>query len=159
MTAHRSGEEAAPVARNRQARFAYDILETVEAGIELTGSEIKSIRAGRVNLKEAFVRFGGGEAFLVGCHISPYPQAGYAQHEPLRERKLLLHKREIERLGGQVQLKGLTVIPTRMYFRGNWLKVELGLARGKKLHDKRETLRRRTLEREAERDIKDWSNG
>lgn len=159
MTRPRAAEDIATVARNRQARFAYDILETLEAGIELTGSEIKSIRAGRVNLKDAFVRFSRGEAFLVGCHISPYPHAGYAQHDPIRERRLLLHRKEIDRLGGQVQLKGLTVVPTRMYFRGNWLKVELGLARGKKLHDKRETLRRKTLEREAERAIKEWSDG
>ena len=146
----RGGErERKVLARNRQARFEYEILERLEAGIQLLGSEVKSAREGRVNLKEAHVRFEGGEAFLVGCHISPYPNAGYAGHEPTRPRKLLLHRRQIHRLAGKAREKGQTVIPLQMYLDGNWIKVEIALVRGKRLHDKRETLRRRTLEREA----------
>ncbi len=142
------------LARNRQARHIYDILETETAGLQLTGSEVKSAREGRVNLKEAYVRFEGGEAFLVGCHISPYEQAGYAQHDPVRPRKLLLHKRQIERLASKSREKGYTVVPLTLLLVGNWIKVEIALVRGKQLHDKRETLRRRTLDREAERAMK-----
>ncbi len=149
MGRRRGGGERKVLARNRKARFEYEILEREEAGIQLLGSEVKSAREGRVNLKEAYVRFEGGEAFLVGCHISPYPNAGYAGHEPTRPRKLLLHRRQIERLAGRSREKGLTVVPLEMYLDGNWIKVEIALVRGKHLHDKRETLRRRTLEREA----------
>ena len=143
------------LATNRKARHAYHILETVEAGLELLGTEVKAIRAGRINLKEAHVQFSGGEAFLVGCHVSPYEHAGYAGHDPLRRRRLLLHKHQILRLAGKVQEKGLTVIPLEVYLDGNWIKVTLGLARGKHLHDKRETLRRRTMDREAEQAMKE----
>ncbi len=147
--------EGRPLAVNRQARFAYEVLEQETAGIALTGSEVKAIRAGRVNLKEAWVEMVGGEAFLVGCHIGQYENAGYASHEPLRRRRLLLHKRQIERLAGKVREKGLTVVPLAMRLEGNWIKVDLALVRGKQLHDKRETLRRRTLEREAEQALKE----
>lgn len=147
--------EKRSLAVNRQARHAYEILERETAGIALTGSEVKAIRAGRVNLKEAWVELLAGEAFLVGCHIGQYENAGYAGHEPVRRRRLLLHKRQIERLAGKVQEKGLTVVPLAMYLEGNWIKVEIGLVRGKHLHDKRETLRRRTLEREAEQALKE----
>lgn len=143
-----------PLVVNRRARFEYELLERFEAGLALTGSEVKSIRDGRANLQDGHVEFAGGEAFLVGVHISPYPNAGYANHEPDRRRKLLLHRREIRRLAGKVAEKGLTVIPLAVVQAGNWLKVELALARGKKLHDKRETLRRRTLDREAEAAVK-----
>lgn len=143
------------LAANRKARHAYEILERFEAGIELLGTEVKAVRAGRINLKEGHVAFEGGEAFLVGCHISPYEHAGYSVHDPLRRRRLLLHKREILRLAGKVQEKGYTVIPLSVYLEGNWIKVEIALARGKHLHDKRETLRRRTLDREAEQAIKE----
>ncbi len=143
------------LATNRKARHAFEILERLEAGIELLGTEVKAVRAGRINLKEGHVAFAGGEAFLVGCHISPYEHAGYSVHDPLRRRKLLLHKREILRLAGKVQEKGYTVIPLSVYLDGNWIKVEIALARGKHLHDKRETLRRRTLDREAEQAIKE----
>lgn len=142
------------LARNRPARHLYELLETVDAGLELLGSEVKAIRAGRINLKEGFVLFSGGEAFLVGCHVSPYEHAGYATHDPLRRRRLLLHRRQIDRLAAKVQQKGLTVIPTVVFTDGNWIKVEIALARGKQLHDKRETLKRRTLDREAEQEMK-----
>lgn len=145
------------LATNRKARHAFEILERLEAGIELLGTEVKAVRAGRINLKEGHVSFSGGEAFLVGCHISPYEHAGYSVHDPLRRRKLLLHKREILRLASKVQEKGYTVIPLSVYLDGNWIKVEIALARGKHLHDKRETLRRRTLDREAEQAIKERS--
>lgn len=147
--------ERRQLAANRQARFAYEILERETAGIALTGSEVKAIRAGRVNLKEGWVELVGGEAFLVGCHIGQYENAGYAGHDPVRRRRLLMHKRQIERLASKVQEKGLTVVPLAMFLEGNWIKVEIGLVRGKRLHDKRETLRRRTLEREAEQALKE----
>ena len=143
------------LATNRKARHVYHILEKETAGVELLGTEVKAVRAGKINLKEAYVQFVGGEAYLVGCHIGAYDAAGYAHHDPLRRRRLLLHKREIERLGAKVQEKGLTVVPLVAFTEGNWIKIEIALVRGKQLHDKRETLRRRTLDREAEQAIKD----
>jgi SsrA-binding protein len=143
------------LATNRKARHVYHILEKESAGIELLGSEVKAIRAGKINLKEAFVQFVGGEAFLVGCHVGAYEAAGYAHHDPVRRRRLLLNKREIERLASKVQEKGLTVVPLSVFLDGNWIKVEIALVRGKQLHDKRETLRQRTLDREAEQAIKE----
>lgn len=148
-------EERRVIAQNRRARHLYHLLDREVAGIELLGTEVKAIRDGRVNLTDAFVQFVGGQAFLVGCHIGPYEHGGYAGHEPRRTRRLLLHKRQIERLAGKVAEKGLTVVPTAVVLVGNWIKVEIALARGKQLHDKRETLRRRTLDREAEQDLKD----
>lgn len=144
------------LAQNRKARFEYEFLERFTAGISLTGSEVKSVREGRVNLQDGYVVFEGGEAFLVNVHISPYANAGYAGHDPLRPRKLLLHKQEIKRLAGKVQEKGLTLIPLAIGLEGNWIKVELALAKGKKIHDKRETLKRRELDREAEAAMKDY---
>ncbi len=143
------------LAKNRKARHDYHLLETEEAGIELLGTEVKAVRAGRVNLKEAHVHFLHGEAFLVGCHISPYESAGYASHDPVRRRRLLMKKREILRLAAKVQEKGFTVVPLEIVLDGNWIKVRISLARGKQLHDKRETLRQRTLDREAEQAIKE----
>lgn len=143
------------LASNRKARHVYHILEKENAGIELLGTEVKAIRAGKINLKEAFVQFVGGEAFLVGCHVGAYEAAGYAHHDPIRRRRLLLNKREIERLASKVQEKGLTVVPLTVFLDGNWIKVEIALVRGKQLHDKRETLRQRTLDREAEQAIKE----
>ena len=143
------------LASNRAARHRYHILEREVAGLELAGSEVKSARDGRVNLKEAFVQFEGGEAYLVGCHISQYANAGYAHHDPLRRRRLLLHKRQILRLSAKVAEKGLTVVPLALLLEGNWIKLEIALVRGKQLHDKRETLRRRTLDREAEQALKE----
>lgn len=148
-------DEPRIITRNRQARHRYHLLESLVAGIELLGTEVKAIREGRVNLKEAYVQFDGGEAWLVGCHISRYDHAGYASHDPLRRRRLLLHRQEIDRLAAKVAEKGLTVVPTAMLLIGNWIKLEIAVARGKQLHDKRETLRRRTLDREAEQAIKD----
>ena len=153
MSARQSSERI--LARNRKARHLYEILETEVAGLMLLGTEVKSIRDGRVNLGEGHVVFEGGEAFLVGCHISQYPNSGYADHDPLRRRKLLLHKREIIRWASKVREKGFTVVPLSLFLDGNWIKLEIALVRGKRLHDKRETLRRRTLDREAEQAVKE----
>jgi len=143
------------LATNRAARHAYHLLEREEVGIELLGTEVKAVRVGRVNLKEAHVLFSGGEAWLVGCHISAYEHAGYAGHDPTRRRRLLLHKRQILRWASKVQEKGLTVVPLSIYLDGSWVKLEIALARGKHVRDKRETLRRRTMEREAEAAVKE----
>ncbi len=147
------------LAKNRKARHTYHILETETAGIELLGTEVKAIRDGRINVKEGYVSFAGGQAFLVGCHIGAYDNAGYAGHDPVRRRRLLLHKRQIERLESKVREKGLTVVPLEVFLDGNWIKVEIALVRGKQLHDKRETLRMRTLDREAEQAIKERGRG
>ncbi|MDP2602911.1 MAG: SsrA-binding protein SmpB [Deltaproteobacteria bacterium] len=139
---------------NRQARHNYFIDETYEAGLVLLGSEVKSLRDGKANLMDSYARIQKGEAFLINAHVSPYSGANQFNHEPTRPRKLLLHAREIERLTGKTKEKGLTVIPLKMYFKNGRAKVELGLARGKKLYDKRETLRRKDAEREVERTLK-----
>ncbi len=139
------------VATNRKARHDYFIEDTVEAGLVLTGSEIKSIRAGQVNLRDGFATIRNGEAWLLNTHIAPYHQASYTNHEPRRDRKLLLHRREINRLTGKLQEKGLTLVPLQIYLKNSRAKVELGLARGKKLHDKRETLRERDDRRQITR--------
>ena len=152
-------EERRLLATNRKARHTYHLLERETAGIELLGTEVKAIRAGKINIKEGYVAFAGGEAFLVGCHIGAYDSAGYAGHDPLRRRRLLLHKRDIERLASKVKEQGLTVVPLAVFIDGNWIKVEIALARGKQLHDKRETLRSRTLDREAEQALKERSTG
>lgn len=142
------------LATNRKARHDYHIEETFEAGIALQGTEVKSLRDGRANLKEAYGTVEGGEVFLVGCHISPYEAGNRFNHEPLRKRKLLLHRQEIRRLIGKVQEKGLTLIPLAFRLRGRRVKVELALARGKKLYDKREDIKRRTEEREIAQALK-----
>jgi SsrA-binding protein len=147
------------LATNRKARHTYHLLDRETAGIELLGTEVKAVRAGKINIKEGYVAFADGEAFLVGCHIGAYESAGYAGHDPLRRRRLLLHKLEIERLASKVKEKGLTVVPLAVFLDGNWIKVEIALARGKQLYDKRETLRRRTLDREAEQAIKERGTG
>ena len=139
---------------NRQARFNYFIDETYEAGLVLVGSEVKSLRDGKANLKDSYARIQKGEAFLINAHVSAYPGANQFNHDPTRARKLLLHQREIERLTGKTKERGFTLIPLRLYFKNGKAKVELGLARGKKLYDKRETLRRKVAEREVERAIK-----
>lgn len=141
------------VAENRKARHDYDIEERLEAGIVLTGSEIKSVRAGRMNLRGSYARVINDEIFLYDTHISPYDQA-YTQHDPLRPRKLLLHRREINRLSGLVRQKGLTLVPLRVYFKHRRAKVELGVARGKKVYDKREDIAQRDARREIERAMK-----
>lgn len=140
---------------NRQARFLYEILDTYEAGIELKGTEVKSIREGKVNLRDGYVLIRNGEAWLINVHISPYNRASnYFNHDPRRTRKLLLHKREIRKLIGKVEQQGLTLVPLKMYLKGSWVKVEIALARGKKLHDKREDERRRQDRRDIERMMK-----
>ena len=143
------------LASNRKARFEYEILERVTAGVVLTGSEVKSIREGHARIQEGWVAFEAGEAFLADVNVARYENAGYATHDPTRRRKLLLAKRDIVRLASKVAEKGLTVIPLAIGVDGNWIKVELALVRGKKLYDKRETLKRRTIEREAAAAIKD----
>lgn len=151
-----TGERA--VATNRRARHDYHILESYEAGIVLTGTEVKSVRAGRLNLQDAFARVEGGEVFLYNMHISPYSHGNRWNHEPARTRKLLLHKAEIRKLIGRVQQQGLTLVPLRVYFneRGR-AKVELALAQGKKKWDKRRDLAKREAQREVERAMKERS--
>ncbi|MCX8071115.1 MAG: SsrA-binding protein SmpB [Candidatus Binatia bacterium] len=136
---------------NRRARHDYHIEETIEAGLVLTGSEVKSLRAGKGQLKDSYARVKNGEVWLLQSHISEYAPAARFGHDPTRPRKLLLHKREIARLAGKVREKGLTLIPLRIYFKNGRAKVELGLARGKKLYDKRAALRERDAQREIER--------
>ena len=143
-----------PEIRNRRAFRDYEIIETYEAGIRLQGSEVKSVRAGKVSLDGSFARIENGQIYLNGVEISPYANAGYAGHQPDRPRKLLLHRREIDRIAGQVSQKGLTLVPLRMYFRRGWAKVELAVARGKTHEDKRETLKRRQIQREIDQEIK-----
>ncbi len=143
------------ISRNRKAFHDYHISETLEAGLVLQGSEIKSIRAGSVNLRDSYVAFRDGEAWLVGAHIAGYHEASYQDHDPRRDRKLLLHRREIQRLRGQVEQRGFTVVPTRLYLKDNRAKVEIGLAKGKHTYDKRESLRERDSDREMERAIKE----
>ena len=139
------------IATNRRARHEYEILETVEAGLVLRGTEVKSLRAGQVTFKDAYATIRNAEAWLTGCHISPYSHGTDANHDPERDRKLLLHRREINRLTGKVAERGLTLIPLRIYFKAGRAKLELGLARGKKLHDKRSALREREVRREMDR--------
>jgi SsrA-binding protein len=143
------------IATNRKARYQYRFQDTYEAGLVLMGSEIKSIRAGQVSLQEGFVLFEGGEAWLVNVHIAPYDPASGQNHEPRRRRKLLLHRREINRLQSRSQEKGYTVVPTRLYLKDGRAKVEIALARGKKLHDKRQTIAERESKRQVERALKE----
>jgi SsrA-binding protein len=143
------------VSDNRQARFLYEILETFEAGIALVGTEVKSIRAGKVNLRDGYGLVRNGEVWLINVHISPYEASGqYFNHDPRRSRKLLLHRKEINKLIGQIEQKGLTLVPLKMYFKGSNVKVTLALGKGKKLHDKRESLKRKQDEREMARAMK-----
>ncbi len=139
------------ITTNRRARFNYQILETYEAGLVLLGSEVKSLREGRASLSDAYAIVQKGEAFLLNAHISPYSYSRGGGHEPDRARKLLLHKREIEKLGAKLAEKGLTLVPIRMYFKDGKAKVELGLAKGKTRYDKRETLKRKQADREMQR--------
>jgi SsrA-binding protein len=147
-------EHITTVSVNRQAYHDYFVDETYEAGIALTGTEIKSIRAGRVNLRGAFARIKDGEVWIDGMHIAPYEQGSYMNQDPLRSRKLLLHRRQIDHLVGRVQAKGLTLIPLKLYFKDNRAKIELGLCRGKKLYDKREAIAEREARREMARATK-----
>jgi SsrA-binding protein len=141
------------VARNRKARHEYDILETYEAGIELKGPEVKSLRAGEVSFQDAFARVEGGEVWLYSLHVSPYEQANRFNVDPVRPRRLLLNKSEIRKLAAYTEEKGLTLVPLEIYFVRGYAKVGLAVARGRKLHDKREELKRRQQDREARRAI------
>jgi SsrA-binding protein len=143
-----------PLASNKKARYDYHVLDTFEAGIQLHGTEVKSVREGKVQLKDSYIDFKDGQAYLVGAHISPYSHGNRENREPERVRRLLLKKREIERLFGRTQLKGLTVVPLSVYLKGNWIKVEIALVQGKKLFDKREAEKTRELDREAEAAVK-----
>jgi len=142
------------VASNRKARFEYEILDTLEAGIALLGPEVKSLRAGNANLGDAYAIVRRGEVFLVNAHIGPYDQAGRANVAPRRERKLLLHRAEIARFAGRAAERGFTLVPLELYFKEGRAKVQLGLARGKKAHDKRETIRERDSQREIQRAVR-----
>lgn len=144
---------SAPAVDNRRARHEFHILESMEAGIALTGTEIKSIRQGGISLNEAYARVRDGEIWLLGMHVPPYKQGSFSNVEPSRPRKLLLHKEQIERLGGKAAEKGLTIVPLRLYFTRGKVKIEIGLAKGKKLWDKRETVAKRDVEREIARQI------
>src|SRR6476661_9544053 len=141
--------EERAIAVNRKAQHDYEVLSSVEAGLSLTGSEIKSIREGRVNLRDAFARPERGEVWLHNCHIAPYSKASHFNHEPLRARKLLLHRNQIEELAEETNQKGLTLVPLRMYFKHGLAKVQLAVVRGRKVYDKREAI----AEREVQRDI------
>jgi SsrA-binding protein len=142
------------IAQNKKAFHDYHIEETLEAGIALTGTEVKSLRAGRVNLRDSYAAVENGELFLIGVHISPYEQGNIFNHDPLRKRKLLMHAREIRRLYGKVRVAGYTLVPTRLYFKDGRAKVELGLAKGKTTYDKRQTLAKKEALREMERGLR-----
>lgn len=147
--------EIKTVATNRKARFEYFIEETFEAGLVLRGTEIKSVRKGQISLQEAYVRTDGQQAWLVGAHIAPYEHASASQHSPDRERKLLLNKREIKDLWDEVRIKGKTIIPLRAYLKGNRAKLEIGVAKGKKNYDKRESIKEKDIARENSRSRRD----
>jgi len=153
-----SPDEIKTITNNRKARYDFHILETIEAGIELRGTEVKSLRAGRVNLKDGYVDVRDAEMYLIGVHISPYEEGNRNNHEPERPRRLLLHRREILKFGMKVRDKGLTLVPLRMYFRGTRVKVEIGLARGKKQFDKRDSIAQRDAKRSVDRALKEARN-
>ncbi|MDO5033434.1 MAG: SsrA-binding protein SmpB [Eubacteriales bacterium] len=147
-------EEVKVLAHNRKAGFSYEILERFEAGLVLTGTEVKSVRQGKVNLQEAYATVERGEVFVKSMHISPYDQGNRFNPDPLRKRKLLLHKSEIRKLAASIQQEGLTLVPLRLYLKRGLIKLELAIAKGKKLYDKRETIKKRELERELARNYR-----
>ena len=149
----RSGDRV--VAKNRKARHEFHVLQTWEAGLVLQGTEVKSLRDGKANLADAYARLDGGELWLYNMHVSPYEAGNRFNHDPLRRRKLLMHRSELRRLVGEVEQKGLTLVPLDVHFSGGIAKVDLALVRGKKLHDKRDTLRERAVARDMERGIKE----
>ncbi|MFC2164433.1 SsrA-binding protein SmpB [Acidobacteriota bacterium] len=150
-------QQARLIAKNKKAFFNYEILETFEAGIALLGTEVKSVREGRISLKESYAEVKDGEVFLVNCHISPYEAANRFNHDPMRERKLLLHRREIKRLSGKIREKGLTLVPTKVLFNDKGrVKVEIGLAKGKRAYQKRDVIRERDRDREMRAELKKW---
>ena len=142
------------IANNKKAYHDYEILETYEAGIDLAGTEVKSMRMGKCSIKEAYVRIDDMQAFVYGMHISPYEKGNIFNRDPLRTRRLLLHKNEIRKLVGQVQQKGVTIVPLKVYFSGQYVKVLIGVARGKKLYDKRRDIAKKDMKREAAREFK-----
>jgi len=142
------------LAQNRKAYHDYFIEESFETGIVLKGTEVKAIREGRINLKDSYVLIKDNEAYLLNCHISPYSHGNIMNHDPLRTRKLLLHRKEIKKLIGRVKERGFTLIPLRVYFKGSYIKVEIGLAKGKRLFEKRERIKEREAEREIKRSMK-----
>ena len=156
MAAQKTEREQAQrtIAENRKARHDYHILDTWEAGVALLGTEVKSIREGRVNLRDSYARIDNGEVWMLNVHISPYSHRGSAAHEELRQRKLLLHRDEIRKMVGKVAEKGLTLVPLELYFKNGRVKVQLALAKGKQAHDKRETIRRREVDRETRAAVK-----
>jgi SsrA-binding protein len=143
------------IAENRKAQYDYHLLETFEAGMALVGTEVKAIREGRVNLRDSFARAENGEIYVHGVHIGAYSSRGYADHEPLRPRKLLLHRQEIRKLIGKTTERGMTLVPVRMYFKNGRVKIAISLAKGKKDYDRRETIRRREVDRETRSAIKE----
>jgi SsrA-binding protein len=143
------------IAENRKAHHDYHLLETFEAGMALLGTEVKSIREGGVNLRDSFARIEGGEVWVYNVHIASYSNRGYSDHEPLRRRKLLLHRQEIRKLVGKTTERGMTLVPVRMYFKDGRVKMAISLAKGKKSHDKRETIKRRETERETRAAVKE----
>ena len=143
------------IAENRKAFHDYHIIETWEAGVSLLGTEVKAIREGNVNLRDSYARIDGAEVWLYNVHIKPYSHRGYADHEPTRKRKLLLHRQEIRKLIGRTVERGMTLVPTRMYFKNGHVKVALGLAKGKQEHDKRETIKKREVDRETRAAVKE----
>lgn len=145
------------LARNKKARHDYHILETFEAGMALTGTEVKSVREGRIQLKDSYVEVRDGQAWLVGAHISPYSHGNRENHDPERPRKLLLRRRELDKLFGRSIIRGQTIVPLAVYLKGSWIKVEIALAQGKKLYDKRRAQKEKVVEREMEEAMKRWS--
>ncbi len=157
MSKAKGGGSPGTVSVNRKAYHDYLILETAEAGLVLTGTEVKSLRAGRVSIREAYVRPEGEELWLVGAHIPRYPAGGPNNHEPGRSRKLLLHRKEIDRLTGMASPKGRTLVPLRVFFRHGWAKLQMGVGQGKRQYDKRQTMKDRAADREIDRALKDRS--
>ena len=153
MAAKNPKAELRNLALNRQASHFYHLLEKFEAGIQLTGTEVKSIREGKANLKDGYAMVKGGEVWLLDCHISPYRAGSYMNHAPLRARRLLLGRHEINKLTGKTHEKGLTLVPTRLYLKKNLIKCEIALAKGKKVYDRREESRNRTIDREAQQEM------
>jgi len=143
------------IAENRKAFHDYHIIETIEAGVALLGTEVKAIREGNVNLRDSYARVDGGEVWIYNVHIKAYSHRGYADHEPTRKRKLLLHRQEIRKLIGRTVERGMTLVPTRMYFKNGHVKIALGLAKGKQEHDKRETIKKREADRETRAAVKE----
>ncbi len=143
-----------PIASNRKAFHEYFIEDRIEVGLVLTGTEVKSLRGGRAQLKDSYVQFRDGEAYLVGAHISPYGAGSWTNHLPERDRKILLHRRELDRWAGAVATRGVTCVPLSLYFKGSHAKAEIALVKGKKLHDKRDAIRDREIKREADREMR-----